>query len=34
MDERKLRIYGFLLKLGRITIEDIPEPYKTELSTQ
>lgn len=29
MDERKLRIYAFLLKLERITLEEIPEPYKT-----
>lgn len=34
MDERVLRIYGFLLKLGRITLDEIPEPYKTALSTQ
>lgn len=32
MDERKLRIYAFLLKLGRIMLEEIPDPYKTELA--
>lgn len=31
MDERVLRLYKFLLKMERITIEDVPEPYKTEL---
>lgn len=31
MDERILRLYKFLLKMERITIEDVPEPYKTEL---
>lgn len=34
MDERKLRIYGFLLKLERLTVDEIPEPYKTELAVQ
>jgi len=28
MDERKLRLYRFLLKMGRITVDDVPEPYK------
>lgn len=32
MDERILRLYKFLLKMERITIEDIPEPYRTELT--
>jgi hypothetical protein len=31
MDERVLRLYGFLLRLGRIEIEDVPEPYRSEL---
>ncbi len=31
MNERKLRLYKFLLNMGRITIDEIPEPYKTEL---
>ena len=31
MDERKLRLYKFLLNMGRITLEEVPEPYKTEL---
>ena len=35
MDERKLRLYRFLLEMlemGRIDIVDIPEPYRSELS--
>lgn len=32
MDERILRLYKFLLKMERITIEDIPEPYKAEIA--
>ncbi len=31
MDERKLRLYRFLLRLERIALEEIPEPYKSEL---
>jgi len=27
----KARLYKFLIEMGRITIEDIPEPYKSEL---
>lgn len=29
MDERKLRGYLFLLDMGRITIDDVPEPYRS-----
>ena len=29
----RARLYKFLLDMGRITIEDVPEPYKSELST-
>lgn|GEM_PF-2953446 len=32
MDERKLRLYKFLLDMGRTTLDDIPEPYRTALS--
>ena len=32
MDERKLRLYKFLLDMGRTTLEDIPEPYKAALT--
>lgn len=32
MDERKLRLYKFLLDMGRITLDEIPEPYYSELS--
>lgn len=28
MDERKLRLYRFLLEMERMTIDEIPEPYK------
>jgi hypothetical protein len=28
MDERKLRLYRFLLRMGRIKLEDIPEEYR------
>ena len=29
----KARLYKFLIEIGRITIEDVPEPYKSELSS-
>ena len=29
LDEKKLRLYRFLLNMGRITIDDVPEPYKS-----
>lgn len=28
----KARLYKFLLDMERITLEDVPEPYKSELS--
>jgi hypothetical protein len=31
MDERKLRLYRFLLKMGRVTLKDIPEEYRDAL---
>ena len=31
MDERKLRLYKFLLKMGRIKLENIPEEYREAL---
>ena len=27
----KARLYKFLLDMGRITVEDVPEPYKSEI---
>ena len=27
----KARLYKFLLDMGRITIEGVPEPYKSEI---
>jgi hypothetical protein len=32
MDERKIRLYKFLLELGRITIDQVPEEYKAEVT--
>ena len=32
MDARKLRLYRFLLKLNRVTLDGIPEPYKSQLA--
>ena len=34
MDERKLRLYKFLLDMGRITLNVVPEPYHSELSPE
>jgi hypothetical protein len=31
MDERKLRLYRFLLRMGRIKLEDVPEEYREAL---
>jgi hypothetical protein len=31
MDEKKLRLWKLLLDNGRVTIENIPEPYKSAL---
>jgi len=27
----KAMLYKFLIEMGRITIEDVPEPYKSEI---
>ena len=27
----KARLYNFLIEMERITIEDVPEPFKTEI---
>jgi hypothetical protein len=27
----KARLYKFLLDLGRITLDEVPEPYRSEL---
>jgi hypothetical protein len=27
----KARLYKFLLDMGRITVDDVPEPYKSEI---
>lgn len=32
VDERELRLYAFLIKMKRITLEDVPEPYRTALA--
>ena len=31
LDERKLRLYRYLLSIERIQIEEIPEEYRAEL---
>lgn len=31
MDERKLRLYEFMVFSGFKTLEEIPEPYQSEL---
>jgi hypothetical protein len=28
IDERKLRVYRYLVEIGRMTIDEVPEPYK------
>lgn len=28
------RLYKFLIDMGRITIDGVPEPYKSELTAQ
>lgn len=28
----KVRLYKFLLDMGRITLDDVPEPFRSELS--
>lgn len=34
MDDRKLRLYKFLLSMNRITLEQIPEPYNSAISQE
>jgi len=31
MDMRKVRLYKFLISMGRINIEDVPEEYREEV---
>ena len=31
MNPIKIRGYKFLIEMGRITIDDVPEPYKSEI---
>lgn len=33
-DERKVRLYRFLLEMNRITLNEVPDPYKTAISTE
>lgn len=33
LDERKLRLYRFLLEMNRVTLDDIPDPYKLAIAT-
>ncbi len=32
INQRRLRLYKFLLDMDRISLDDVPEPYKSELS--
>ncbi len=34
VDQRRMRLYKFLLNMERITLEEVPEPYKTELEEE
>ncbi len=34
MNERKLRLYKFLLEMQRIQLIDVPEPYKTAIESE
>lgn len=34
IDERMLRIYMFLLQMGRLALEQVPEPYKTAIKEE
>lgn len=34
MDERILRIYRFLLDMNRLTLQQVPEPYRTALQQE
>ncbi len=34
LDERKLRLYKFLVKVGRTQIEDVPSPYREALQEE
>ena len=31
MDERKLKLYKTALEMGKITIDDVPEPYRSAI---
>ena len=31
IDGRKLRLYRFLLQMGRITLDDVPEEYRDQV---
>lgn len=31
VNQAKLKGYLFLIKMSRITIDDVPEPYKSEI---
>ncbi len=34
VDQRRLRLYRFLLTMGRVTLEEVPEPYFSELEEE
>lgn len=31
VNQAKMRGYMFLISMGRITVDDVPEPYKSEI---
>jgi hypothetical protein len=34
MSQVKLRGYKFLIEMGRITVDDVPEPYRAEIEEE
>ena len=34
LDQRKVRLYRFLLQIERITLEQVPEPYRMEIAPE
>jgi hypothetical protein len=31
MDDRKLRLYKYLVRTGKMPIEEVPKPYKSNI---
>jgi hypothetical protein len=34
IDERMLRVYKFLVSMNRLTLEQVPEPYRSVLQSE